>query len=422
MTDPSVTEPAVEPRIGAAIRQAVRARELELVELVGALVRIPSPSGSEHSIQRFVADQLATSGLTVSSIRAGAADNGGERAANVLGTLRGAGGGRALLLCGHVDTVPVADPAAWTVPPFGGTIAGGRIWGRGACDMKAGVAAAITAVRALADCELVLRGDLAVLSTVEEEIGGLGAVGYAESLDPPGAPDAAIVMEPTSLVVAPAHAGGCYVSIAVDGKSAHAGSRTLGVSAIEKFAVVLEAIREFERARNDRVRAYESFSHLELPAPINVGTVNGGEWTGSVPELVTATARVGVLPGEDPARVRRDFQDAVLSACARDEWMRANPPRIDWTWSMPASSTPVTSPIVTVLRAAASAASGRPTALLGMPYGADMAHLTGIAAIPTAMFGAGDIAVAHQADEHVPIEDVLILTEALARCAHAWCA
>jgi acetylornithine deacetylase len=396
-------------------------RVRDAIGLLETLVRIPSPSGDEDAIQRFVAAELAAAGLEVSEIPVDA-HSSADGAPDVVGVLRGTGSGRSLLLCGHVDTVPVGDEAPWTVPPLGAVVVEERLWGRGACDMKAGVAAALSAVRAVAERGPRLRGDLIMLTTVQEEVGGLGAIAYAHSLAGSPGPDAAIVTEPTSLAVAPAHAGGCYASITIPGKSAHAGSRRLGVSAIEKLAIVLDAIAEFEASRNEALRRHPGFSHLEQPAPINVGTVNGGEWAGSVATSVTCAARIAILPGEDVPAVRTDFAAAVTGLSAHDKWLRENPPRIDWMWSMPACSIPMSSPIIGELRDALTTASGRPPEIRGMPYGADMAHLVEIASIPSVLFGPGDIALAHQADEHVPLAEVITAAEALALCACHWCA
>ncbi len=199
---------------GDRLADAVARRAGERVEFLQELVRTPSLTGSEGEIQVVLESTFARAGLEVrkqsldperiAKVLPTVAGSDLTARPNVIGVLRGTGGGRSLLLNAHVDTVLPGDEARWTHPPFSGALVDGEVWGLGACDMKAGLVACLYAVLAVQDAALELRGDIVLAATVGEESGGAGAIGYALDAAPT---DAAIVSEPTGLAIAPAHAG-----------------------------------------------------------------------------------------------------------------------------------------------------------------------------------------------------------------------
>src|SRR5688500_2491602 len=197
------------------IIDAVAARRDDLVARSKASVRVPSVTGEEAAVQTVVAARMRAQGLETDVWEpdpvelAPYADHVGAFASfvsrpNVVGTLRGRGGGKSLILNAHIDTVEPGDPATWTHPPFAAEVADGQTFGRGACDMKAGLATHLIALQALRDAGLHLRGDVTVESVISEEDGGAGALaailrGYTA--------DGAIITEPTRLAVVPAQGG-----------------------------------------------------------------------------------------------------------------------------------------------------------------------------------------------------------------------
>lgn len=401
-----------------------------LVRSTQALVRIPSWGGRETPAQDFVARLMADGGLDVdrwdidleamSRHPAYSVELEREHAVGVVGTLPGAGGGRSLILNGHVDVVPPGDDALWTHPPFGALAQGGRIWGRGSLDMKGSLVAAAYALRAVRASGTPLRGTVHLMSVIGEEDGGVGTLatllrGYTA--------DAAIVMEPTSLAVAPAQAGALNFRLTVPGQSAHGALREEGVSALENLFPLYRAIQALEHERNRRLGSDPLFAGYRLPFPICIGTVHGGDWASSVPDHVTVEGRFGVAPGEELEDARRELESAVAAASAAHPWLRNHPPVLTW-WGgryFPAR-TPEEHPLVETLRGAAAPFLGKPPSLEGMPYGADMGLLTHVAGVPTVLFGVGDIRGAHRPDESVSIEGLATLARALAVTVLRFCA
>src|SRR3954471_17213459 len=247
------TSPAEPASFDAArIDAAVDALRPDLVEFARSLVRIPSVTGSEQEAQRAIAAKYESLGLSVDIVPSLREELESHPAfcddaipfadrLNVVGRWRGTGGGRSLILNGHMDVVPPGDIAKWTRDPWGGEIDGDRLYGRGACDMKSGLASAAFAVRALQSIGVALRGDVLLESVIGEETGGAGSLttivrGYRA--------DACIIAEPMDLRIAPVQTGALTFRITVHGKSAHACMKPHGVSAITEFAPIIVALEQ----------------------------------------------------------------------------------------------------------------------------------------------------------------------------------
>lgn len=418
------------PEAGDRALEAARAVELDaLVEAVQGLVRIPSYDGNETPAQEYMAGLLAGAGLEVDRWPidldqarrhpAHAAEIERESALGVVGTLRGTGGGRSLILNGHVDVVPPGEDALWHHPPFGGVVEDGRIWGRGSLDMKGALVAAVFALKAVREVVPELAGTVHLTSVVGEEDGGLGTLatllrGYRA--------DGAIVLEPTGLTVAPAQAGALNFRLRIPGQAAHGALREEGVSALENLFPVYEALMALETARNQRLGGDPLFARYRTPFALCVGTVHGGDWASSVPDHVTVEGRLGVAPGEDLDAARDELAAAVERAAAAHPWLRANPPVLEW-WGgrFAPARTPDDDPLVTTLQQAASEVLGRPVPLEGMPYGADMGLLANVGGMPTVLFGAGDIRGAHRPDESVAVAELDALARSLAAAVVRFC-
>jgi acetylornithine deacetylase len=338
----------------------------------------------------------------------------------LVGTLPGTGGGRSLILNGHVDVVPPGDEALWRFAPFEGVVEGGRLHGRGSLDMKGALVAGLHALIALRAAGVRPRGSVHLASVVGEEDGGTGTLatvlrGYRA--------DGAVVMEPTRLAVAPAQAGVLDFRIRVPGLAAHGAVREEGVSALEKLVGVYAALRGLEEERNRLLSGDPLFAAHRLPFPICVGTIRGGDWASSVPDHVTVEGRMGLAPGEDPQDARGQMEAAVRGAAGVDPWLRDHPPALTW-WGgrFLATRTPPEHPLVRTLVGAGADVLGTRPALEGMTYGADAGLLAEVGGTPSVLFGPGDIRAAHRPDESVGVADLVSTARTLAVAALRFCA
>jgi len=405
-----------------------------LVESLARLVRIPSLGGTDAEVEvqdaaaRMLGDLDADVDRWDIDLEDLAADPwfpGVEvprtQAVGVVGTIGEARSERpGLVLQGHLDVVPPGDPESWLgMDPFSAEVRDGALYGRGACDMKAGVAANLAVVRTLRRAGVRLERPLAVHCVVGEEDGGLGAFA---TLRRGHLGDAAVITEPTSGKILTATAGALTFRIEVAGRSAHGSMRHEGVSAFEAFLPVHAALRELETQRN---RDPDPSFGAPLPYALSIGVVRAGEWSSSVPDRLVAEGRFGVQVGEDPRLARTRFEDVVTEAALTDPWLRENRPVVTWPGGQFASgSTDVGHPLVAELAGAGEATGlGRPPLASGV-YGSDLRLYTGIGGIPTVHFGPGDIADAHSPLEKVSLEQLVQVTRtlvvlALRRCCPA---
>ena len=296
----------VTPEIANAIHEAVVRRRDAIAQLLVDLVSVPSVTFEEGPVQEVVERSYAMRGLEIDRweatreeiadyiVHVGEQDNYDNRP-NLVGTRRGAGGvqARSLMLHGHIDTVDNGDPALWTRNPLG-EVADGKVYGRGAADMKGGIATHIAALDALDAAGVTLAGDLLLASSVGEENGGLGAL---STMLRGHQTDAAIITEPTNLDVVIAQGGSLVFRITVTGKSAHGANRNQGVSAVEKFYPIVHDLHAWEAERNTTL-SHPLYDHFENKFPISVGLVRAGTWASTVPEVLVAEGRLGFLPGE----------------------------------------------------------------------------------------------------------------------------
>lgn len=409
--------------------RVLEALDLEgMIEYLRELISVPSHGGRETEAQENVAANLADVGFGVDSweidleeLRRHPAFSMSierEGALGVVGTLRGTGGGRSLILNGHVDTVAPGEEANWGHPPLQGTVEGGRIYGRGACDMKGGLCCALFASKAVIDAGVELKGDLVFESVIGEEDGGAGSL--AAVLRGYGA-EGAIVMEPTELKVAPAHAGALQFRVDVTGRSAHACVREEGVSAIEKFIPLYGALRDREYERNSLVDD-PLYSRYTIPYALNIGRVRGGSWPGSVAESLCFEGRLGVAVGEGVEEARGSLEDAVRKAAEGDAWLGDHPPRVEWVgYQFEPARVPIDRPIVSTIRDAFADATGKDARLEGMTYASDMRHLVNTGGTPSVLFGPGDVRNAHGPDEYVPIGELKAAAQTIALTILRFC-
>lgn len=408
----------------AAVLAAVD--EGALVRTLGELIAVPSVSGSaaEAEIQQVLARKLGELGAEVDvwsmDLEELCADPGfpgmeveREEAWGVVGYYGGCGGAGAragVVLQGHVDVVPPGDLAAWEGDPFVPRVRGDLVHGRGACDMKAGIAAQLAVVRALRDSGVRLRRPLGVHFVVGEEDGGIGAFG---TLKRGHTGDVCVISEPTSGTVVTANAGALTFRLAVNGLAAHASSREQGVSALDAFMPIHHELRRLEEERNRDVDPL--LAEYPIPYSLSIGTLRAGDWASSVPDLLVAEGRLGVRLGEDPAEARAAFEGRVAEVCAQDAWLREHPVEVTWPGGQFASGRlPAGHRLLSVVQKAhADTHQGVVPRERGATYGSDLRLYAG-AGVPTLQYGPGDVAVAHSAREAVSVRETVGVARALA--------
>jgi acetylornithine deacetylase len=396
-----------------------------LVDDLQTLVRIVSVTGSEEIVADWAAGALQELGLSVEVVRPDLAElrtdpawPGEEMPRATLPVVVGRAGqgpGRRLILSGHLDVVPPGDPATWTTDPWAAEIRDDRLYGRGACDMKGGVAAILAAVRSLAtDGSLDrLGGELLVVLVPSEEDGGQGTLAAIRSGANGGM---AVITEPSRLDIVVGHAGAITFRLTVPGRAAHASQRREGVSALDKLFLLTRALEADETRRNE-AETDPLMTALGLPYPTIIGIVEGGEWASTVLDRVVAYGRYGVRLGQTPADAEADLRAAIAAACAADDFLAEHPATVEITGGRFGSArVPADHDLPVGLADVAESVMGRRPALLGEPYGADMQMFITHGDTPCVIFGPGDVRIAHSADEFVPIDEV----ETCARVLAAW--
>lgn len=400
--------------------------EAETVRLLADLVRVPSVTGTdaESDLQHRCASLLVEAGLDVDvwkldldELRAAPGFPGTEaprtEGYGVVGVTEGEGE-PALVLQGHADVVPVGDPARWEGDPFAARISGNIMHGRGACDMKAGLAANLAVVAALSRSGVRLARPLALHCVVGEEDGGLGAFA---TLARGHRGEAAVIAEPTSGAIIAATAGALTFRIEVAGRAAHGATRYEGVNALEVFWPVFEVIRRLEADRNrdpDPV-----FDGNPMPYPIEIGTVRAGDWASSVPDLLVAEGRLGVRLDEDPARARLALETAIAEL--DHPWLREHPPVVTWPGGQFASGRlPAGHALLGEVATVVAEVTGSHPAEAAAPYGSDL-RLYAAGGIPALHYGPGDVRFAHAPREQVDLRELRDVTRVLALLALRRC-
>jgi acetylornithine deacetylase len=341
---------------------------------------------------------------------------------NVVGILKGTGGGRSLILNGHIDTVTVEPAAQWTKDPFGAEIADGNMYGRGTSDMKGGLMAAMMALIYLHEAGLRPRGDVIFQSVVNEEHAGNGTLdlvrrGYKA--------DAAIVLEPTNNMIAVSHPGGLYWQVTVPGTQRSPGARWNdgrqdGVSAIEKLPSVINALVALERMYNAR-RSDDPMERGRAPLSLVIGKVAGGHYE-------TVTAGEAVLKGGayfspsvgDVGEVMNGFRKSIAAANAADDFLRGAPAKLEFLHHDDSTRQSPQIPLARHLGDVLARRGGDGTPCPG-PFCCDMRHLVNQGGIPSVIFGPGTISQAHKPDEHIAIDEYLDSIEHLIEFIWLWC-
>lgn len=356
----------------------------------------------------------------------------------IVAKLPGSGGGRSLAFNGHLDVVPVGDPSAWTHDPFGGEIDRSLLYGRGASDMKGGIAAAVWAAKVALDEGFEPRGDLYFHLVTDEEVVGNGTREVAARAP---RPDAVISVEPTDLVISLTEGGLVHFRIEVEGVEAHASTRYLsvhagglrggGVNAIEKMLKIVAALQELEREwANTKSHPFLPPGYDTLLPGIIVGGPGGGSNgrlnlfsnAGTTPNYCSVEYGLWFYPDETLDQVREEIERYVIDACRPDPWLREHPPRFTWGINsiyFPPSDAPPDHPAVATMRDCAEQVGLEPR-LEGFRAACDLAWYAE-RGIPGLIFGPGRLEQCHVADEYVDAGRLLRAAQVYALFIERWC-
>ena len=401
--------------------------------------------GQELEVQKWISERFEEMGFD--KVDYWAVDEEKKRP-NVVGTIRGTGGGRSLILNGHSDVVPVpeAQLRRWTVDPWKPTVKDGRVFGRGASDMKGGNTAMIWAAKALIDNDVRLKGDLFVECVPGEESNEGGTIGTASTADRGYKAPFAIVVEPSNCEIQPITPGAFFFELTVYGKEAHTGERNLvifpqrygvpsgpqvGVDAISKMIPYLQFFQRLETQWNQRWR-HEVLGGGGYPTPdtqgtgvftINPSLIEGGTYIGSVPGYCKLTCLVWYpswLKAEDVWSEIKRHVDAIAST---DDWLKEHPPEfkapVIQNWEPNEISRDHEG--CKILSKAWKEATGREPVISGFKAVCDVTYF-GKRNIPAVVFGPGDLSMGvHGPDEYIPIDQLIKAAKTYAAMAMEWC-
>jgi acetylornithine deacetylase len=409
------------------VLQDVVRDEARIIEDLKDLVRVPSVVGQEGPCQTVVRRKLSDLGMAVEQFEAVREEVAAHPAyidvpwpyagrPNLVGRLPGAGGGRSLILNAHVDVVSPEPVDAWTVDPWGAIERDGRIYGRGALDMKSGLAAILGAIRAIRQAGVTLRGDLQVHSVIEEEAGGGG--GTLACLLKGHTADGLIIPEPGGLSIA--HAGVLYFRVRAVGKTAHAGLAHTGVNAIGKMHLIYDALVDLDRRRAAEHR-YELFERsVGRSNHLNIGILHAGDWPSTVAGWASMECRISFVPGERMDDVRAEVEHTIAAAAAADPWLAEHRPTVEWFgWHGDAWTQEEGHPLVQTTKDAIERVSGEPAGIFGKAAGMDtrFAMYFGMPALSYGPWGASS----HGLDEYVERASVIRCAKVLALSVLNWC-
>lgn len=394
------------PRLPGETDQDMAPRSISIpmnaaTELARELVRIPTfnPPGNELPAMELLECRLSAAGFETTVVPYG------EGRGHLVARLRGRGRRPGLLFSGHVDVVPVGG-VPWSVDPFAGEIREGRLYGRGACDMKGGTAALAIAAEAVARSGLELEGDLVFAATSDEENGCSGAEALAREplFDGIGA---ALIAEPSRLEPILAEKGACWLEVTFLGKTAHASMPEQGANAVAAAAEFI--------GRVEREPPVAGAEHPVLgPATQNIGTIQGGVRPNVVPDRCVVTLDVRSVPGLSHAAVRERVERIA-------DHVSAARPGTRWETRVLIDRGPVASPADSDLARAVcdllEADRGARPVPAGVPYFTEACIWVPVLGIPMVICGPGNPQLAHQPDEHVEVEDLEAAARLYARVA-----
>lgn len=382
----------------------VKIEQEQLVSLVQDLIRIDSVNpnldaegAGERKIAEYLSARLAASGLEVQ------VQELGETAVNVIATLRGSGGGRSLMLNGHMDTVSARRMA---IDPFEPKLADGKLYGRGSQDMKGSLGAMIAAVEAVRQAQVPLAGDVILAFVADEEYKSIGTEALVEDCRA----DAAIVCEPSGLDIGVVHKGFAWVRCEVRGKAAHGSRPQEGVDAIVHAGRVLQEIERLSRRLQEK-------QHPILGSPsVHASVIQGGVELSTYPDYCRLDWERRTIPGESRQEVVQEVEEMLQKLHAEDERFSA---QAEVSFYREPYEVSRDEPIFATLEQACRRRLGRAPDITGFSGWTDAALIQG-AGIPTVLFGPSGAGL-HGAVEYVEVDSLVDMAHILAETICEFC-
>jgi len=416
------------------IRDAIDRRFDEQVDFLSEISSHASTRGAEQSAQRFMRDQLQERGYQtdmweidvdeISSLPGFSPVIGNyDEALNLVATHRGGtGGGRSLILNGHIDVVPEGPLDMWHRPPYEPWCEDGWMYGRGTGDMKAGLVANLFALDGLREAGYQPAASLYFQSVVEEECTGNGALaclqrGYQA--------DAALIPEPFDEKLVTAQVGIIWMQVYLRGTPVHAMQTSSGVNAIEAAIPLIAALRRLEKDWNAGDK-HPRFEHVDHPLNLNIGRIQGGDWASSVPAWCCFDVRMGIYPGQDIEAAGRKLEECILDASQEDPYLRKNPPQITYHgfraegYSLADHDKPEAHEARQVLERAHHAVTGDELQAMPITATTDARFFGLYADTPALVYGPRAESI-HGFNERVDLESTRRVTHSIALFVADWC-
>ncbi|MBA7674262.1 N-formyl-4-amino-5-aminomethyl-2-methylpyrimidine deformylase [subsurface metagenome] len=372
------------------ITEEVNKNKDEIIRLTQELVRVPSFSGDTQGLSRIaeiVAGEMNKIGLSVQLIEAE------KGLTNVIGKFQGSDSAPRILFNGHTDVVPALKDENWIVEPFSAEIKDGRIYGRGACDMKGGLAAMLAAPKIVFSLFPEYKGNIILTATVDEEIGGFKGMKYV--VEQGIKADMGIVCEPTELKIVNVCKGLLWLRLRTKGKSAHGGMPEQGTNAVYKMSKILNRLEGYD---------FKQPPHKVLGKPtINVGSIRGGTKPNIVPDSCEAEIDIRYLPNQNHQQIVGELRKLISEIKKEDHQIEAEIEVIRYRSSLEISKE---TPVIKTITEAVNKMLGKYPEFRGMISPADSEYLVN-AGIPSVMFGPGLEQLAHSSNEWIAIDDIL---------------
>lgn len=414
----------------ARVDAAVDDERASCARFLADLVRFPSVLGREAGVQRFMAERFDGLGLEVDAWNLRLSDLEGRPGFSpvdwdyderpvVVGVHRVAEpAGRSLILNGHVDVVPAGPEELWSSPPFEPTVRDGRMYGRGAGDMKSGIAAFVHAVAALRRAGLEPASDVVLQSVIEEECTGNGALGTVVR---GYRADAAIIPEPFDHTLLTEQLGVLWLHVTVFGRPTHVLEATSGADAIRIAQDLVTDLRGMEEEMNRSEARPEAYAHAEHPINFNVGRIEGGEWTSSVPASCTFHLRVGFFPGTSVDAMKRRVEERIAAFARTHPVLKHLPPRMGYGgFHAEACTVDRESELLRTLGDVHASTLGYEARTLASTATTDARFFNLYGGTTATCYGPEATAI-HGVDESVDLESVHSTTRVLARFIATWC-
>lgn len=400
----------------------------EIVETLRNLVGIPTVIGKEGEGQKYIQSLYSNLGLKIVIFEAdyekvhrhkAFVESGWEFTGrpNVVGVLKGNDSARSLILNGHIDVVSPEPVGEWDFPPWEGKVVGKRLYGRGACDMKAGLVANYFALKSLLEAGVKPKGTVMLQSVIEEEAGGGGGT-LACLLE--GFTAGGLVISEPDPSIAVAMTGVFYFKVKVVGKAAHAGRAHTGVNAIGKMNKIYDALIELDmkRARDKHYPIFEKDSPRSCH--LNVGTYSAGDWPSTVAGQAEMQCRISFIPGEEMNEVRQQVQQVINEVASHDEWLNEHPPEVTWFgWQAEPWEQDPDAPFVVTFKSCAENVFESTIEIAGKTAGLDT-RFAKYFDMPALTFGPYGENI-HGINEYVDLDSLMKCTKVLASFIMEWC-